>query len=62
MIEWRAMSPVPHNIKLEESIFAFPWWLVLGVPLFICAITTLAALLPSYRAARINPILALRHE
>jgi putative ABC transport system permease protein len=58
----RSMIEQKLNVKLEESIFAFPWWLVVGVPLFTCVVTTLAALLPSYRAARINPILALRHE
>jgi putative ABC transport system permease protein len=58
----RRMVEQQLRIKLEESIFAFPWWLLLGVPLFVCAITTLAAFLPSRRAARVNPILALRHE
>ncbi len=50
------------SLKLEHSIFAFPWWLVAGVPVFACLVTTLAALYPARRAARVNPIAALRHD
>jgi putative ABC transport system permease protein len=50
------------DIKLEQSVFAFPLWLVLGVPLFSCITTTLAAYYPARRAAKIDPIQALRHE
>ena len=47
---------------LRQSLFVFPWWLVLGVPFFAGVVTTLAAVLPARRAARVNPIKALRHE
>jgi putative ABC transport system permease protein len=50
------------HIKLEQSIFAFPLWLVVGVPLFACLVTTLAAYYPARRASRTDPIKALRHE
>jgi putative ABC transport system permease protein len=50
------------SIKLQESIFNFPWWLVVGTPAFACLVTTLAAYYPARRAARINPVRALRHE
>ncbi len=46
--------------KLEGSLFSYPLWVVLGVPAFAAAITMLAAWLPSRRAARIDPIEALR--
>jgi putative ABC transport system permease protein len=50
------------QVQLEESIFAFPWWLLAGAPLFACVVTTLAALYPARRAARVDPIQALRHD
>jgi ABC-type lipoprotein release transport system permease subunit len=49
-------------VQLRESLFAFPLELELGVPLFCCAVTTLAAVYPAWRAARVDPIAALRHD
>jgi putative ABC transport system permease protein len=48
--------------RVEESLFVFPLWLTLGVPLLATVIATLAAVYPARRAARVNPITALRHE
>src|SRR5262249_59628084 len=50
------------ELRLEESLFAFPLWLTLGVPLFACVVTTLAAVYPARRAPQGNPIPAPRPE
>jgi putative ABC transport system permease protein len=50
------------KIELKEAIFVFPPWLVLSVMLFALLVTTLAAVYPARRAAKVNPVSALRHE
>jgi putative ABC transport system permease protein len=50
------------NMPPVKTVFQYPWWLVLGAPLFAMVVTTLAGVLPARRAARIEPVVALRHE
>jgi putative ABC transport system permease protein len=50
------------QLHLEGSLFVYPWWVMVGVPLLVTLLTTLAALYPARRAAQVNPIAALRHE
>ncbi|MCH8922869.1 MAG: ABC transporter permease [Planctomycetes bacterium] len=51
----------PHSL-LSDSLFAYPTIIWLGVPLLAGLITTLATVYPAWRAARISPVRALRHE
>jgi putative ABC transport system permease protein len=47
---------------MEDSLFAFPPILMAGIVGFAALVTTLAAVYPARRAARVNPVTALRHE
>lgn len=58
----RSIIEQQFHRKFDGSLFVFPWWLLLGVPLFVASVTTLAAVLPARRASRVNPVTALRHE
>jgi putative ABC transport system permease protein len=50
------------NAMVSETIFEFPWWLYAGSLLFAVTVTTAAAYYPARRAARIDPIQALKYE
>ena len=60
--EIRSLASRTVDIKLTEAIFVFPGWLLLTVLAFSLVVTTLAAVYPARRAARIDPVAALRHE
>ena len=58
----RSMVLRDMKIDLKGSIFAFPPWMAATVCLFTVIVTTVAAVYPARRAARIDPVSALRHE
>lgn len=58
----QSMASRDLKIELGESIWVFPIWLPLAVFFFALAVTIVAAVYPSRRAARIDPVAALRYE
>lgn len=46
----------------QEHMIEFPLWLLAMVVAFSTIVTTVATILPAWRAARIDPIAALRHD
>jgi putative ABC transport system permease protein len=46
----------------EVNISSVPWWLVLGAIAFAVIVSLVAGIYPASRAARLNPVEALRYE
>ena len=44
------------------NYFSFPWWLCLGAVAFSVLVSLLAGIYPTVRAARVDPVVALRHD
>jgi putative ABC transport system permease protein len=54
-------SIIPDN-QLHVDLFYFPPWLIAGAFVFSVLISLAAGLYPAIRAARIDPVKALRHD
>jgi putative ABC transport system permease protein len=52
-----ARQGVPHM-----EYFSFPWWLCLGAIAFSILVSLIAGVYPTRRAARVDPVVALRHD
>ncbi len=44
------------------AYFDFPWWLCLGAVAFSIFVSLMAGIYPTRRAARVDPVIALRHD
>lgn len=51
-----------RGVKESFALFSAPWWLILGLILFMVMIGLLVVYFPARRAEKINPIDALRRE
>jgi len=58
----RARLEERFGVEIEHSLFSFPTWVVLGPTLLAAAVATLAAVYPARRAAKIDPIQALKRD
>ena len=58
----RLIQEQEPNMPQPETVFRYPLWLVFGAPALAVVVTTLAGLLPARRAARVEPVVALRAE
>jgi putative ABC transport system permease protein len=45
-----------------ENLWSVPWWLALGAIIFAVVVSMVSGLYPAARAARLDPVQALRYE
>jgi putative ABC transport system permease protein len=49
-------------LPISGTFFITPWWLMLSALIFAALVGIVAGLYPAGRAARLDPLVALRYE
>jgi len=62
LINWGTNIYLVRQELPPETIWAVPWWLVAGAIVFAVVISLCSGLYPAARAARLDPVQALRYE
>jgi putative ABC transport system permease protein len=63
----RIINAVANYFAAKQAIphiqyFAYPWWLCVGAVLFSIVVSLISGIYPALRAARVDPVVALRHD
>jgi putative ABC transport system permease protein len=61
-VTWGTNLYLQRQSLPAAHVFSVPWWLVLGAIAFAVVVSLAAGLYPATRAARLNPVEALRYE
>jgi putative ABC transport system permease protein len=61
------INQIANHFLVKQGVpyvdyFRFPWWLCMGAIVFSILISLAAGLYPATRAARVDPVVALRHD
>ncbi len=70
LLGWGASRAINYGANLyiqsqggtPANLFSLPWWLILGGIAFAIAVSLIAGSYPASRAAKLDPIQALRHD
>jgi len=62
-----AINAIINSFSSRQGVpyiqyFNFPWWLCLGAITFSILVSLIAGVYPTLRAARVDPVVALRHD